>query len=153
MLRSAPILFTLLLQLACLPPASDHKTPIDDVRRVAQDLRWTKQSRAIATIDLAEFTPPVAVLAVPPGTYALRELEQVVSTEQGREWLRLMAAGRPLTTDNPTLYVFGAHQMTSSILYDDASIPKLVGLWKESMGDVSVLLERQDEDVQIVGLQ
>src|SRR5690349_13488168 len=105
MLKSAAILFTLFLQIACdLPRDADIRTPTDDVRRVAQDLRWTKQSRAIANLDTTKFTPPVAVLAVPPGTHALSELEQLLPTEQGREWLRRMASGRPLTTDNPTLY-------------------------------------------------
>jgi hypothetical protein len=154
MLRSASVLFTLLLQLACtLPSDADLKTPTDDVRRVAQDLRWRKQSRAIARIDMAEFTPPVAVLAVPPGTHALGDLEQLFPAGQGREWVRGIAGGRPLTTDTPTIYVLGARQMMSSLPHDEASIPKPVGVWKESMGDIGVLLERQGDDVRLVGLQ
>lgn len=154
MLRAASILSTLLLQIGCgLSPGSGLKTPTDDVRRVAQDLRWTRQNRAIASINTADFAPPVTVLAVPPGTHALRDLESLVQSEQAREWLRRITGGGQLTTDNATLYIFGARQMTSAFLQDEASIPKPVGLWKERAGDVEVLLERQGDEVQIVGLQ
>ena len=53
------------------------------------------------------------------GTHALSELEPLIPSEQGREWLRRMARGRPLTTDNPTLYIFGASQIMSAFLHDE----------------------------------
>jgi hypothetical protein len=154
MVRSASILSTLLLQLACgVLPGADLETPVDDVRRVAQDLRWSKQHQASATIDVTEFVPPVAILAVPPGMHTLREIELLFSAEAARECVRRMAGGQPLTTDTSTLYICSARQITSSFFHDDASVPKPVALWKESPGNVAVLLERQGDEVQIVGLR
>ena len=154
MLRSASILLTALLQFACVRlPKDEFPTHLDVVRQVAQDLRWTKQTQGVARIEMSELTPPVGVLAVPPGMHGLDELESLVPSEQGRELLRQRFGARPMTTENPTLYIFATHQTMSFYLHDEASISKAIGVWKERMRDFEILLERHGDDVQIVGLR
>src|SRR5438093_7886646 len=153
--KVAAIVLTVLASLntACSIGSDDH--PLHDrIRTAAQELRWTKGTETRASVTLSEFRRPVLVLALPPGKYAAVDLDPLVREAEGKQWLKQWIQEQTLEPSEPSIYVSqpGGRAQTS-LYYDQISIPRPLGLWKQDEGPLDVSLRRENDAAQIIGIR
>jgi len=139
----------LALLVGCSSPVPPELELHDAIEKAASDLRWNKQTEGVATARI--YLPkPVAVLALSSGKYSTEQLRGLLPSTESKDWLN----GRFATPSTPSIYAFGPGRAELGLYFQDhILVPKSIGLWKQDDTPLEVLLRRDGDDVQIVGLR
>ena len=135
--------------LGCSPPAPRELELHDAIEKAASDLRWNRQTEAVAVARI--YLPmPVAVLALSPGKYSTEQLQALLPSAEGKDQLN----GRLAASPSPSIYLFGPGRAEQgSYFQEHVLVPKSIGLWKQDDTPLQVILRRDGDDVHIVGLR
>jgi hypothetical protein len=149
MTRRLIIWLALTVVYGCSPTELSPPDLHDRVDAAASDLRWTKQTSGVADVRL-HYPRPVLVFARPPGRYSSEQLAALAPTPESKEWI----GSRRAAPIEPSLYVYGpGRSEKAAYFHNHVSVPNARALWKQDDGSLEVSLERQGDEVHIVGIR